>query len=144
MVECLSPLPLQAAHRKQTLLVTALYKTWPRLTFLYTYLFCYYEIFLPVLQFHFPPIEDGGEPDEQEIRTDETKTENDAEASSEVGMDYFPSIQVSTVLHCIGRSSLSLVDYATHYSYFFYFHHLYLFNAPIILNYANWISHICV
>ena len=82
----------QAAHRKQTLLVTALYKTWPRLTFLYTYFFCYYEIFLPVLQFHFPLTEDGGELDEQEIKTDEAKTENDAEAFSEVGMDTSPSV----------------------------------------------------
>ena len=33
---------LQATHSKQTLLVTALYKACPRLTFIYTCLFCYY------------------------------------------------------------------------------------------------------
>ena len=94
MVYCniLSLLPLQAAHRKQTLLVTMFYKTWPRMTFLYTYLFCYYEIFLPVLQFHFPLTEDRGEPDEQEIRTDETEAGNDAGVSSEVSMDILPPI----------------------------------------------------
>ena len=45
---------LQAAHRKQTLLITALYKTWPRLTFFYVYVVNYYEVFLPLIQYHFP------------------------------------------------------------------------------------------
>ena len=44
----------QAAHRKQTLLIAAFYKSWPRLTFLYVYFFHYYETFLPLIQFHFP------------------------------------------------------------------------------------------
>ena len=114
VIYCL--LPLQAAHRKQTLLITAFYKTWPRMTFLYTYLFCYYDIFLPVLQFHFPLAEDGGEPDKQEIRTDETEARNDAGASTEVGMDRLPPITylvlskhpVSGVIveHCVIAVSL--------------------------------------
>ena len=77
---------LQAAHSKQTLLVTALYKACPRLTFLYTCLFCYYEIFLPLLQHHFTFTEDGEKLDKQEIWPDETKKENNAEAFTEVGI----------------------------------------------------------
>ena len=77
---------LQATHSKQTLLVTALYKAYPRLTFLYTCLFCYYEIFLPALQHHFTFTEDGEELDKQEIWTDETKKENNGEEFPEVGI----------------------------------------------------------
>ena len=77
---------LQATHSKQTLLVTAFYKACPRLTFLYTCLFCYYEIFLPVLQHHFTFTENGEELDKQGIWADETKKENDAEAFNEVGI----------------------------------------------------------
>ena len=78
---------LQATHSKQTLLVTALYKACPRLTFLYTRLFCYYEIFLPILQHHFTFTEDGEQLNKQAgIWPDETKKENNAEAFNEVGI----------------------------------------------------------
>ena len=49
-MHCLS----QAAQRKQTLLIAAFYKTWPRLTFVYVYLVSYYEIFLSLVQSQFP------------------------------------------------------------------------------------------
>lgn len=71
MVYCVLLPLLQAAHRKETLLLTLLYKEWPRLTFLYTYFFCYYDVFLSLLKFHFPPAEGGGEADVEEIWEEE-------------------------------------------------------------------------
>ena len=79
---------LQAAHRKQTHLVTAFYIdfNFNRLAFVYTYLFCYYEIFLPFLQFHLPSTQDKRELDEQEIWVNETEKIYDAEVLTEVGI----------------------------------------------------------
>lgn len=41
---------IQAAYREETVLLTVMYKTHPRLTFCYLYLFHYYTMFLPVVQ----------------------------------------------------------------------------------------------
>lgn len=73
MVYCVLLPLLKAAHRKETLLLILLYKEkeWPRLTFLYTYFFCYYDVFLPLLKFHFPPAEGGGEADVEGIWEEE-------------------------------------------------------------------------
>ena len=75
---------LQAAHRKQTHLVTAFYIDFDRLAFIYTYLFSYYEIFLPLLQFHLPSTQDRRELDEQVIWVNETEKNCEAEVLTEV------------------------------------------------------------
>ena len=86
LVLIISNISLQAAYRKQTHLVTAFYIEFDRLTFVYTYLFCYYEIFLPFLQFHIPSTQDKRELDEQEIWLNETEKIYDAEVLTEVGI----------------------------------------------------------
>ena len=40
----------QAAYREETVLLMLIYKTHPRLTFCYLYLFHYYTMFLPIVQ----------------------------------------------------------------------------------------------
>ena len=41
---------VQAAYREETVLLLLIYKTHPRLTFCYLYLFHYYTMFLPIVQ----------------------------------------------------------------------------------------------
>ncbi len=38
----------QAAHRRATLMLAVLYKLWPRFSFVYAYVFEYYDVFLPL------------------------------------------------------------------------------------------------
>ena len=45
---------MQAAHRRQTLVIAMFYSIWPRLTLFYVYSFNYYEVFLPFMRYHFP------------------------------------------------------------------------------------------
>ena len=40
---------VQAAHRRQTLMVALFYTVWPRITLCYLHTFYYYEIFLPLI-----------------------------------------------------------------------------------------------
>lgn len=46
----------KAAYRRETLIITGLYKLWPRVTFVYIYFFDYHKIFLPLIQSHFDTV----------------------------------------------------------------------------------------
>lgn len=61
----------QAAYRRETLVIALFYSLWPRLTLIYTYLFHYYDIFLPFMHYHYPShrereVVNGGGSEEEE------------------------------------------------------------------------------
>ena len=80
----------RAGHQKQTLLLAICYKLWPRTTLLYTYMFSYDDVFVPVLKTYFPAlgqgrVQEGGQHLESQTQPGSTESEAEAKQLGEEG-----------------------------------------------------------